>query len=385
MKAKAAVFMGANVPFEVREFEITDTPAGYGRSELIASGICGTDVHFHNGKLSVAAPTIIGHEFVGRLVDLNEEEGKRYGLKKGDRVIADIAVPCGECLLCKSGDDANCVRMRVTNGGSIETPPYLFGGYTRVNYTPLSNLIRIPEQLDAEMVCIFACPGPTAMHAFALAGRAGVDLADIRTAVVQGLGPVGTYAVMYLKAMGVKQVFAITAGTNARREELAKSLGASEVFNLSRTGAAQINESIVKASGGLGADLAFEASGAPMGYMVQKGFFDTIPASIDEAARIDGATNFTVFRKIILPLSMPIIVYTALTSFTWPWSDFILPKLLLKTKDTWTVAVGLMSLGDTEFSRFAAGSIFIAVPIVVLYFVLVRYMINGMAAGAVKE
>lgn len=73
------------------------------------------------------------------------------------------------------------------------------------------------------------------MHAFALAGRAGVDLADIRTAVVQGLGPVGTYAVMYLKAMGVKQVFAITAGTNARREELAKSLGASEVFNLSRT------------------------------------------------------------------------------------------------------------------------------------------------------
>ena len=121
------------------------------------------------------------------------------------------------------------------------------------------------------------------------------------------------------------------------------------------------------------------SAGAPMGYMVQKGFFDTIPSSIDEAARIDGATNFTVFIRIILPLSMPIIVYTALTSFTWPWSDFILPKLLLKTKDTWTVAVGLMSLGETEFSRFAAGSIFIAVPIVILYFCLVRYMINGMA------
>lgn len=127
------------------------------------------------------------------------------------------------------------------------------------------------------------------------------------------------------------------------------------------------------------------SAGAPMGYMVQKGFFDTIPSSIDEAARIDGATNFTIFIRIILPLSMPIIVYTALTSFTWPWSDFILPKLLLKTKDTWTVAVGLMSLGETEFSRFAAGSIFIAVPIVILYFCLVRYMINGMAAGAVKE
>lgn len=126
-------------------------------------------------------------------------------------------------------------------------------------------------------------------------------------------------------------------------------------------------------------------AGAPLGYMVQKGFFDSIPNSIDEAARLDGATNFQVFCKIHMPLSMPIIVYTALTSFTWPWSDYILPKLLLKTKDTWTVAVGLMSLGETEFSRFAAGSIFIAVPIVILYLFLAKYLINGMVSGSVKE
>lgn len=126
-------------------------------------------------------------------------------------------------------------------------------------------------------------------------------------------------------------------------------------------------------------------AGAPLGYMVQKGFFDSIPNSIDEAARLDGATNFQVFCRIHMPLSKPIIVYTALTSFTWPWSDYILPKLLLKTKDTWTVAVGLMSLGETEFSRFAAGSIFIAVPIVILYLFLAKYLINGMVSGAVKE
>lgn len=129
--------------------------------------------------------------------------------------------------------------------------------------------------------------------------------------------------------------------------------------------------------------LIYSAS-APMGYLTQKGFFDTIPSSIDEAARIDGATNFQVFLKINLPLSMPIIVYTALTSFTFPWSDFILPKLLLKEKDLYTVAVGLMSLGDTEFSRFAAGSVFIAVPIVILYFCLTKFFVNGMTAGAVK-
>ncbi len=134
----------------------------------------------------------------------------------------------------------------------------------------------------------------------------------------------------------------------------------------------------------LGLILIYSAQ-APMGYMVQKGFFDTIPYSIDEAARIDGANNFLVFVKFILPLSKPMLVYTALTSFTWPWSDFILPKMLLQNKDLYTVAVGLMSLGETEFSRFAAGSIFIAIPIIILYFCLVKYMINGMAAGAVKE
>lgn len=126
------------------------------------------------------------------------------------------------------------------------------------------------------------------------------------------------------------------------------------------------------------------AAGAPMGYLTQKGFFDTIPKAIDEAAKIDGANSAQIFWKINLPLSKPIIVYTALTSFTWPWSDFILPKLLLKEKDLYTVAVGLMSLDETEFARFAAGSVFIAVPIVLLYFCLVKNMVNGIAEGAVK-
>lgn len=127
------------------------------------------------------------------------------------------------------------------------------------------------------------------------------------------------------------------------------------------------------------------SSGAPMGYLVQKGFFDTIPISIDEAAEIDGANKFQIFTKIILPLTKPMLVYTALSSFTWPWSDFILPKLLLKQKDMYTVAVGLMSLGEDEFARFAAGSLFVAIPIIILYFGLSKFMINGLSSGAVKE
>lgn len=127
------------------------------------------------------------------------------------------------------------------------------------------------------------------------------------------------------------------------------------------------------------------SAGAPMGYMVQKGFFDTIPMSVDEAATLDGASKSRIFVDIILPLSKPMIVYTALTSFTWPWSDFILPQLLLKQKNLYTVAVGLMSLGDDEFSRFAAGSLFIAVPIIILYFALAKFLVGGLSAGAVKE
>lgn len=129
--------------------------------------------------------------------------------------------------------------------------------------------------------------------------------------------------------------------------------------------------------------LIYSAS-APLGYLTQKGFFDTIPKEIDEAARLDGASSFQIFKRIHLPLSKPIIVYTALTTFAWPWSDFILPKLLLKQKSLYTVAVGLMSLDETEFSRFAAGSVFIAVPIVLLYFLLVKNMVKGLTEGAVK-
>ena len=126
------------------------------------------------------------------------------------------------------------------------------------------------------------------------------------------------------------------------------------------------------------------AGTAPMGYLVQKGYFDTIPFAMHEAARIDGASNLQIFARITLPLSKPMLVYTALMQFAWPWSDVLLPKLLLKNRTNWTVAVGLFSMGEDNFARFAAGSVFIAVPIVILYFCLVKYIVSGLTAGAVK-
>lgn len=263
MKAKAAIFTGALKDFEVREFELSATPKGYAQMELIASGICGTDLHFHNGKLAITPPTVIGHEFVGRITDLDEAEGRAYGLKIGDKVIADIAVPCGKCLLCQNGDDANCVNMQVTNGGSIEVAPYLYGGYAEVNYTPLGNLVKIPEGVDPTVAATFACPGPTAIHACELAKKAGVELSDLSVAVVQGLGPVGAFALTYLKAMGVKRVYCIVGGRSPEREKAALALGADRVFSLARDGAEAVTKALQAENDGLGVDLCMECSGAP--------------------------------------------------------------------------------------------------------------------------
>ena len=301
MNAKAAIFTGAGQPMEIREFPITATPAGYGRSDLIASGVCGTDLHFYRGTLTVGTPSIIGHEFVGKLTDCDPAEAETYGLTIGDNVIADIAVPCGECLLCKTGDDANCVSMGVTNGSSIEEAPYLWGGYTEVNYTPLSNLVKIPEGLDPTAVAVFACPGPTAMHAFRLGAQAGLDWAQIRVAVVQGAGPVGSYAAMYMKAMGVPTVYVIAKNVSAEREALLRKMGVDEVYDLATD--AHITEKLQAENGGLGVDLCYEASGAPnafpqgMNILRNRGIY-LVPGQYSNAGGIEIQPQLITFKAV---------------------------------------------------------------------------------------
>jgi L-iditol 2-dehydrogenase len=153
--------------------------------------------------------------------------------------------------------------MVCTNDKSIDEPPYLYGGYTEVNYTPLTNLIKIPESVDPVVAATFACPGPTSIHACELAKRANVDFSRVNVAVVQGLGPVGTFALAYLKAMGIKRVYAVTGGRNEEREKAALALGADKVFSIKRDGTEEITRTLQSENGGLGVDLCIEASGAP--------------------------------------------------------------------------------------------------------------------------
>ena len=261
--AKAAVFRGAGQPFAIKSYPVVKAPSGYGRSELIASGVCGTDLHFARGTLDAPLGSIVGHEFVGRLTDCDPAEAAEYGLKIGDNVIADIAVPCGKCPLCLSGDDANCVNMQVTNEFLSDVPPYFHGGYAEVNFTPLSNLVRIPEGIDPVATAVFACPGPTAIHAFRLGRKAGSEVCKDTVAVVQGLGPVGCFAIAYLHAAGVKKLYAVTGRDNPKKREMALMLGADEVLSLQAEGTGTVTKKLQAENGGIGVDLCFEASGAP--------------------------------------------------------------------------------------------------------------------------
>lgn len=128
-----------------------------------------------------------------------------------------------------------------------------------------------------------------------------------------------------------------------------------------------------------------------MGYYVSKGFFDTIPRSLDEAARIDGATRMQVFFKVTLPLAKPIVIYTILTAFMAPWGDFMLAKFLANNaSDGMNVAVGLQNMiglkGNlaTQYTMFCAAGIVVAIPITILFLLLQKYYVEGVTGGAVK-
>ena len=131
------------------------------------------------------------------------------------------------------------------------------------------------------------------------------------------------------------------------------------------------------------------SGGSGLGFYIAKGFFDTIPKSVDEAAYIDGATRWQVFTRITIPLSKPIIVYTVLNSFMGPWLDFIFCKVICGTDQRfYTVSVGLWNMLEQEyvynwFNCFAAGAVVVSVPIAILFLVMQKFYQEGVS-GAVK-
>ena len=131
------------------------------------------------------------------------------------------------------------------------------------------------------------------------------------------------------------------------------------------------------------------SAGSGIGFTIAKGFFDTVPKALDEAAYLDGATRFQVFTKVTVPLSKPIIVYTVLTSFLNPWLDFIFAKVICRADSRYyTVSLGLWKMLEKEYidkwyTCFAAGAVCISIPIAILFVFMQKYYTDGLS-GAVK-
>ncbi len=146
---------------------------------------------------------------------------------------------------------------------------------------------------------------------------------------------------------------------------------------------------MIKANAMPGLILVYVASSG-MGYYISKGFFDTIPRSLDEAARVDGANRFQVFYKIIMPLAKPIVIYTILTAFMGPWGDFIFAKYIsFNTSAGMNVAVGLYSwlnkdMIASRYTMFCAGGVIVAIPVTILFMCFQRYYVEGVTGGSVK-
>ena len=133
------------------------------------------------------------------------------------------------------------------------------------------------------------------------------------------------------------------------------------------------------------------SAGAGLGFLIAKGFMDTISVSLREAARLEGASEAQIFWKIVIPLSEPIIVYTVISSFLVPWGDFVFAKLILNSgiSSDWTVAIGLYnmlnkSLINKYFSIFCAGGVVVSIPISILFVIMQKFYVEGITGGSVK-
>lgn len=140
----------------------------------------------------------------------------------------------------------------------------------------------------------------------------------------------------------------------------------------------------------LGLILVYSASSG-LGYLIAKGFFDTVPRALCEAARLDGCSEARIFAQIIIPMSRPIIVYTVISSFLVPWMDFVMAKMLLNAgiSANYTVAIGLFkmldkSLINSYFTEFCAGGVLVSIPISILFVIMQKFYVEGITGGAVK-
>ncbi len=262
--ADAAVFVGCDRGLEVRSLPVLPPAEGRAVVDLVASGVCGTDVHILEGAIGIPAPFIPGHEFLGRVAELGDGphvDCLGRPVKPGDLVAVNVIEPCGSCLLCATGGAASCINLMASLSyiADPDVAPHLHGGYAEATNCPTRYLQLLPPGLEPMAASAFLCAGPTVVRAMAYAGgvRPGEHV------VVIGSGPVGLFGVLWAARHGAASVTMIGSSSNPLRVELARALGATTTLDIRASSAAERLDAVRTATGGVGADLVIEGAGAP--------------------------------------------------------------------------------------------------------------------------
>lgn len=261
MRATAAVLRAFGQPLALEDVEIPVLQPGQALVEIEAAGVCGSDVHMWRGHdPRTPMPIILGHEGVGRVVELNGTRLNVNGapVKPGDRLLWERGVACGQCHACAVlGEPALCSQRWVYGiYRSLDVPPHLNGCYaSHIILDPRTQLFPLDDAEAPDVFVSASCSGATATHGFALSPA---HIGD--TVAILGPGPLGAFSVALAAASGAQQIVLI--GGSEQRMALCRPLGASVLLNRRTSTPEARRAALLDLTGGRGVDLAVEAAGS---------------------------------------------------------------------------------------------------------------------------
>jgi alcohol dehydrogenase len=245
---------------QIREYPIPEISVDGGLVAVEMAGVCGTDVKYYHGKISLPLPVILGHEILGRVVKLGREAASLHGVREGDRIILKGALGCGRCADCRRGAARFCKR-RTSYGGqtSCAEPPHLFGGFADYVYLTRDALVtKVSEDLPGEAAVLV---GAVMANGFQWAIRhGGVKMGDF--VLIQGPGQQGLACAFAARHAGAARIFVSGIGRDAQRLALAKRFGAHRTVNVEEENVVEV---VREETNGAMADVVVDVSGSPEG------------------------------------------------------------------------------------------------------------------------
>ncbi|MFQ5849838.1 MAG: zinc-binding dehydrogenase [Candidatus Binatia bacterium] len=256
-KSRGATLIAPN-KIEIREYPIPEIPPEGGLVAVERAGVCGTDVKYYHGRLTLPLPVILGHEILGRVLKLGRDAASIHGVREGDRVILKGALGCGRCPDCRRSAARFC-KKRTSYGGrtSSANPPHLFGGFADCIYlAPDVLLTKVSDDLPPEAAALV---GAVMANGFQWAiRRGGVKMGDY--VLIQGPGQQGLSCTFAARHAGAVRIFVSGIGRDAPRLALAKRFGAHRTINVEEE---DVVEVVRGETDGAMADVVVDVSGSP--------------------------------------------------------------------------------------------------------------------------